>query len=168
MDKRPSRRASSDESGYFHTAQNVQRTLVAHAVSENPEDKELFLIALILEADWGLGRNPANIIQMTTASTPMEVKRSVEAAYTSGYNDGTPGLHPGHTPYWNMNDWAPDRVMGRPGWLASHGYPKQGRWPVGELFFPTDYVWAHTEFTPQQTMRGKQALYGYLYGIMQQ
>jgi len=26
-------------------------------------------------------------------------------------------------------------------------------------------VWAHSEFTPQQTMRGKTALYGYLYGI---
>ncbi len=165
--ERPSRRANSEDAGYFHAAQNVQSTIIAHAISENPDDRELFLNALILEADWGLGRNPANMIQMTTASTNMEGKRSVEAAYTSGYNDGTPGLHPGHTPYWNMNDWAPGRIMGRPSWLASHGYPEQSKWPVGELFFETDYVWSHTEFTPQQTMRGKQALYGYLYGIMQ-
>jgi hypothetical protein len=167
MDERPSRRSTANETGYFHTSQNVQRTMVAHAISDSSADRSLFRNALILEADWSLGRNPANIIQMTTASTPMEEKRSVEAAYTSGYNDGTPGLHPGHTPYWNMNNWAPDRIMGRPGWLASHGYPEQDKWPVGELFFPTDYVWAHTEFTPQQTMRGKQALYGYLYGITQ-
>jgi hypothetical protein len=39
------------------------------------------------------------------------------------------------------------------------------QWPAAELFFNTDYVWSHTEFTPQQTMRGKTALYGYLYGI---
>jgi endoglucanase len=102
---------------------------------------------------------------MTTASTDLASKRSVQFAYTSGYNDGTPGLHPGHTPYWNMNDWAPAMIMGRPSWLASKGYPAQEEWPVAELFFNTDYVWSHTEFTPQQTLRGKNALYGYLYGL---
>lgn len=163
--QRPSRRATCDDAGYFWTIQNVQRTIVAHAVSDDPAEKAFFLDALILEADWSLGRNPTNMIQMTTASTVLADKRSVEFAYTSGYNDGTPGLHPGHTPYWNMHDWRPAMIMGRPGWLASHGHPAQDLWPQAELFFNTDYVWAHTEFTPQQTLRGKNALYGYLYGV---
>jgi hypothetical protein len=38
-------------------------------------------------------------------------------------------------------------------------------WPKAEAYFNTRYVWAHSEFTPQQTMRGKAALYGYLYGL---
>jgi endoglucanase len=163
--ERPSRRATCNEAGYFWTIQNVQRTIIAHAISDDPEEKEVLLNALILEADWSLGRNPTNMIQMTTASTDLATKRSVEFSYTSGYNDGTPGLHPGHTPYWNMNDWAPNMIMGRPSWMASHGYPASDQWPVAELFFNTDYVWSHTEFTPQQTMRGKMALYGYLYSL---
>ncbi len=67
--------------------------------------------------------------------------------------------------YWNMNDWAPDMIMGRPTWLASHGYPEMDKWPTAELTFNTNYVWSHTEFNPQQTMRGKMALYAYLYGL---
>ena len=39
------------------------------------------------------------------------------------------------------------------------------RKPAAELFFNTRYVWAHAEFTPQQTMCGKQVLYGYLYAL---
>jgi endoglucanase len=163
--QRPTRRATCNDAGYFWTIQNVQRTIIAHAVADDPDQREFFHRALVLEADWSLGRNPTNMIQMTTASTNLESKRSVQFAYTSGYNDGTPGLHPGHTPYWNMNDWAPNMIMGRPSWLASHGYPEQEKWPTAELFFNTDYVWSHTEFTPQQTMRGKMALYGYLLGL---
>jgi endoglucanase len=162
---RPSRRATDNTTGYFHTIQNVQRVIVAHAVATSETDRAFFENALLLEADWGLGRNPANIIQMTTASTRLGAMRSVQAAYTSGYNDGVPGLHPGHTPYWNTDDWAPGMIMGRPSWMANKSFPAPNQWPKGELFFPTDYVWSHTEFTPQQTMRGKQALYGYLYGI---
>jgi endoglucanase len=162
---RPSRRSTCNEAGYFWTIQNVQRTIIAHAITLDKAEKEVFLDALTLEADWSLGRNPANIIQMTTSSTKMANKRSVDAAFTSGYNDGVSGLHPGHTPYWNMNDWAPRMIKGRPSWMADKGYPTQNEWPIGELFFKTDYVWSHTEFTPQQTMRGKQALYGYLHSL---
>jgi endoglucanase len=165
INERPSRRATCNDAGYFWTIQNMQRTILAHAISDDAAEKDLFLKALLLEADWSLGRNPANIIQMTTASTPLETKRSVMFAYTSGYNDGVPGLHPGHTPYWNMNDWNPAMIMGRPSWLASHGFPEKEKWPVAELFFNTDYVWAHTEFTPQQTLRGKFALYAYLHSL---
>jgi hypothetical protein len=162
---RPSRRATDNAAGYFHTEQNVQRTILAHAVATDQSDKSLLENALVLEADWGLGRNPANIIQMTTASTPLSSKRSIEALYATGQDDGTPGQHPGLTPYLNTDDWASGMVMGRPSWMTAFSYPDNSTWPKAEVYFNTRYVWAHAEFTPQQTMRGKIALYGYLYGI---
>lgn len=165
-DIRPSRRGTDNETGYFHTVQNMQRTMVAHAVSTDPLEQRFFLRSLLLEAGWSLGRNPLNIIQMTTATTGLAGKRSIENAYTSGRNDGTPGLHPGHTPYLNIDDWAPGMVMGRPTWMVAKGYPADANlWPRAEMYYSTRFVWSHSEFTPQQTMRGKQALYGYLYSL---
>jgi hypothetical protein len=163
--QRPSRRSSNQEEGYFYTAQNVHRTLLAHRICDDPEAKKRFLAALVMEADWGLGRNPLNMIQMTTATTPLARIRSVENAFTSGRNDGTPGLHPGHTPYLNMDNWGRGMIMSSPRWMAEKSYPAFEEWPRGECYFNTRWVWAHSEFTPQQTMRGKTALYGYLYGI---
>jgi hypothetical protein len=165
INSRPSRRATDNDQGYFKTEQNVHRTLVAHAISENGADKDLFANALVLEADWGLGRNSANIIYMTTATTNLSTKKSIENAYTSGRDDGSAGLHPGHTPYINTDDWAPSMVMGKPTWMTSKCFPDYSNWPKAEGYFNTRYVWAHAEFTPQQTMRGKMALYGYLYGL---
>ncbi|MEK7475704.1 MAG: glycosyl hydrolase family 5 [Candidatus Coatesbacteria bacterium] len=169
-DRRPSRRSTNQEEGYFYTAQNVQRTLIAHRITDDPRAKARFLAALVMEADWGLGRNSLNMIQMTTATTPLAKIRSVENCYTSGRNDGTPGLHPGHTPYLNMDDWGRNggMIMARPRWMAVKGYPAFEAWPRAECYFNTRWVWAHSEFTPQQTMRGKTALYGYLYGIEKQ
>ncbi len=165
--KRPSRRSTLNSAGYFRTAQNVHHTLIAHAVCDDPSDKDLFRKALVLEADYGLGRNPLNMIQMTTASTPLEGKRSVIDAYTTGHDDGVPGMHPGHTPYFNLYDWDQSMTMGSPSKLYANAYPANftATWPYDEGYFNTRYVWAHNEFTPQQTMRGKMALYGYLYGI---
>ena len=162
---RPSRRSTDNNTGWFHTEQNVQRTILARAVATDQADKDFFENALILEADWGLGRNPANMIQMTTATTPLSSKRSVDAMYISGQNDGTPGQHPGMTPYFNVVDWGGGMVMGNPSWMTAFSYPANSTWPVGEVYFNTRYVYAHSEFTPQQTMRGKIALYGFLYGI---
>ncbi len=163
---RPSRRSTDNLTGYFHTIQFVHRTILAHAVATDPADKAFFERALVLEADWSMGRNPANLIQMTTATTPLANKRSIEAAYTSGRNDGTPGMHPGHTPYMGLNDWTPNSIMGKPSWMTEKCYPEApGNWPRAEMFFNTRYVYAHSEFTPQQTMRGKTALYGYLLGM---
>jgi hypothetical protein len=105
------------------------------------------------------------MILMTTATTPLAVHRSVENIYTSGRNDGTPGLHPGHTPYLNTDDWWQVMIMGKPSWMGDQSFPPMKEWPRGECYYNTRYVWAHSEFTPQQTMRGKMALYGYLYGI---
>jgi uncharacterized protein YjdB len=162
---RPSRRATDNDAGYFHTIQNVHHTLVAHALTTDPADKAKFTDALVLEASWGLGRNPLNMIQMGTATTNLASKRSVENMYTTGKDDGINGQHPGHTPYLNTDDWACGMIMGCPGWMTSKNYPSVNSWPKGELYYNTRWVWAHSEFTPQQTMRGKMALYGYLYSL---
>lgn len=164
---RPSRRATDDRPGYFRTSQNVQRTMIAHAVATDPADRELFRKALQLEADWGLGRNPINTIEMGTATTPLSSKRSIQYMYTSGREDGVPGIHPGHTPYLNLDDWFCGMTMGCPSRLYANSFPADFRntWPIGEAYFNTPWVWAHSEFTPQQTMRGKTALYGYLYAL---
>lgn len=179
QNERPSRRSIDSWSGYFVTVQNVHRSIVAHAVTEDPAQKAALLDALVLEADWGLGRNALNMIQMTTATTNLADRRSVTDMYTSGRNDGTPGLHPGHTPYMNMDDWGAGMVMGTPSIYFEMGYPNSSShgnpniggsqwkslWPRGELFYNTRFSWTHSEHTPQQTMRGKQALYGYLYAL---
>ena len=165
---RPSRRGTDNDINWFHTSQNMHRTMIAHTLTDDPDEKDFFLKALTLEADWGLGRNPLNMIQMTTATTPLEHKRSVVNIYTSGRNDGTPGMHPGHTPYLNAYDWG-GLIMGNPSWLTGRSYPSEvSQWPMGEIYFDTRYVYAHSEFTPQQTMRGKMALYGYLYALAKQ
>ena len=41
-------------------------------------------------------------------------------------------------------------------------------WPRAEIYFNTQYIYAHSEYTPQQTMRGKTALYGYLHALGEQ
>lgn len=165
MNTRPSRRSTDNDNGYFQTIQNVHHLLLAHAIATSPADRDLYRKALELEADWGLGRNPANMIQMTTATTSLASKRSVEGAYTSGRDDGSPGLHPGHTPYFNTDDWAPSMVMGRPSWMTDKNFPAYAQWPKVDGYFNSRYVWSNGEFTPQQTMRGKMALYAYLHGI---
>ena len=164
---RPSRRATDNKTGYWKNNQNVQRTIIAHAVTTNEDEKSFLKNALVLEADWGLGRNPLNMIQMTTAITSLGTKRSVENIYATGRNDGTPGVHPGLTPYQNTDDWGKNgKIMSRPSYMTAMCYPDYAtKWPKAEGYFNTRYVYAHSEFTPQQTMRGKMALYGYLYGI---
>ena len=78
---RPSRRATDNDTGWFITTISVQRTIAAHALSpEGSDDRKLFEDALILEADFSLGRNPLNMINMTTATTVLSHKRSPENA----------------------------------------------------------------------------------------
>jgi len=173
---RPSRRSTDNNTGWFITTIDNQRTIIAHALSEKGSaDRAFFEKALILEADFSLGRNPLNMINMTTATTNLAGKKSVENAFTSGWNDGTPGVHPGHTPYMNQYTWGGNMAMGNPTWMTSKNYPVitfdannspvNNPWPYGELYYNTRYVYAANEYTPQQVMRGKTALYGYLYAI---
>jgi MYXO-CTERM domain-containing protein len=166
IDKRPSRRATDEAEMYFRTIQNVHHTLIAHAVTTDATEKALFHKALALEADWSLGRNPLNMIEMGTAYTGLAAKRSVNYMYTWGSADNLPGVAPGQTPYLNLDDWS-TMIMSKPSALYAGSYPAdfKNTWPIGEGYFDTPFVWAHSEYTPQQTMRGKMALYGYLYGI---
>ncbi len=114
---------------------------------------------MILESDYSLGRNPLNMVQMTGLGS-----RHVDDIYTTGRNDGTPGVHPGHTPYMNSEPWG-QGFMADPNWYANKGYPTWDQWPHGEALWPAPYCYANNEFTPQQTMRGKMALLGYLYSL---
>lgn len=160
IELRPSRRSSNNN--YWQTPHNLQLVLLAHFVSEDEAEKEKLVKAMVLEADWGLGRNPTNTVEMTGLG-----ERNIENCYTTGRNDGTPGLHPGHTPYNNLDSWGKGHNGGNPPWFVEKCYPEwiAGGWPHQEGFFNCRYVWANGEFTPRQTMRGKMALYGYLYGI---
>ncbi|AIE84407.1 glycoside hydrolase family 9 protein [Fimbriimonas ginsengisoli] len=156
---RPSRRSSDEAYGWFQTVEEVQRLCVAHAVATSPSDRLDFQRAMILEADYGLGRNPMNMTQMTGLGA-----RHPEEIYTSGRNDGIPDVHPGHTPYMNAEAWSPG-FMGDPQWYASRGYPAWSEWPHGEALWRARYCYCNNEFTPQQTMRGKMCLLAYLYSL---
>jgi hypothetical protein len=161
MDLRPSRRSSNNN--HWQTAENLHIVLLAHAFATDPAEKARCERAMILEADWGLGRNPSNMVEMTGLGS-----RCIANCYTSGRNDGTPGLHPGHTPYNNMDPWGGDANGSNPRWFSDRGYPQwdAGGWPHQEAHFNCRYSWANGEFTPRQTMRGKMALYGYLLGAL--
>ncbi|NJK95190.1 MAG: hypothetical protein HC905_10010 [Bacteroidales bacterium] len=95
----------------------------------------------------------------------MENKRSVVNIFTTGQNDGVPGQHPGHTPYLNTWDWMPEITSGKPSVLTNQCYPSYSKWPQAQGYFNTPNFWSHSEFTPQQTMCGKNALYGYLWAV---
>ncbi len=156
---RPSRRSTDESYGWFQSTQEVQRVCVAHAVADTATQQEM-LRALILEADWGLGRNPLNATQMSGLGV-----RHPEEIYTSGRYDGIPDVHPGHTPYMNADPWMKDFFMGDPQWMASRGYPAWSQWPHGEALWRARYCFSNNEFTPQQSMRGKMCLLAYLYSL---
>jgi len=160
MSQRPSRRSSNNN--YWQTTHHMHLVILAHAISDNPDERELYERSMFLEADWGLGRNPSNIVEMTGLG-----ERHIVNCYTSGRNDGVPGLHPGHTPYNNLDNWGGNNNGSNPRWFSDKGYPEwfEGGWPHQEAHFNCRYSWANGEFTPRQTMRGKMALYGYLYSI---
>lgn len=160
MDTRPSRRSSNNN--WWQTAQNLHMVVLAHAISSEKEEKNNLEKAMYLEADWGLGRNPSNVVEMTGLG-----EQHIVNCYTTGQNDGVPGLHPGHTPYNNMQPWGKGHNGANPTWFTERGYPdwKEGGWPHQEGHFNCRYSWANGEFTPRQTMRGKMVLYGYLYSL---
>ncbi|KPK65999.1 MAG: hypothetical protein AMK73_01340, partial [Planctomycetes bacterium SM23_32] len=159
--QRPSRRSSDNAYGWFQSTQMVHPLCIAHAASTDAAEQEMLLKAMLLEADYGLGRNPLNMVHMTGLGS-----RCAEDIYTSGRNDGVPGVHPGHTPYMNADAWGRG-YMADPQWYASKGYPTWDQWPHAEALWRARYCFANSEFTPQQTMRGKTCLLGYLYSLGQ-
>lgn len=156
---RPSRRSTGPS--HWVTPHNLDLVVLAHHLSETDEDRDHFLTSLLLDADWGLGRNPGNIVEMTGLG-----ERCIVNCYTSGRNDGTPGLHPGHTPYNNLSPWGTTHIGSMPQWFTERGYPAwEDGWPRQEAHFNSRYSWTNGEFTPRQTMRGKMTLYAYLYAL---
>lgn len=158
MSMRPSRRAAND--ARWQTSENLQLVMMAHYIAPAGARKALLEKAMYSEAGWGLGRNPSNTVEMTGLG-----ERHIENCYTTGHNDGVPGVHPGQTPFNGTETWSPGDggdariILNRcyPAWTAG--------WPAQESFFNIRYMWVNGEFTPRETMRGKMALLGYLYGI---
>jgi hypothetical protein len=155
----PSRRAADPQWGWFQTISETQKVCIAHAITSNKSLKERLLRAMLLEADYTLGRNPMNMTQMTGIGS-----RRPEYIYTSGKNDGVPESHPGHTPYMNSEPWG-ENFMANPRYYASRGYPEWEKWPQGEALWKAPHCYSNNEFTPQQSMKGKHVLYGYLYSL---
>lgn len=159
MNRRPSRRTANDPR--WQTSENLHMVLLAHYVTDDARRKAELEKAMYLEAGWGLGRNPSNTVEMTGLG-----ERHIVDCYTTGRNDGAPGSHPGQTPFNGTETWSPGNggdariILGRcyPDWYT-------GGWPRQESFFNIRYMWVNGEFTPRETMRGKMALMGYLYGI---
>lgn len=157
--QRPSRRATTDNR--FHTSQNLQIVMMAHYIANTPARREQLENIMYAEADWALGRNPGNIVEMTGLG-----QRHLTDIYTTGQNDGTPEVHPGQTPYNGTETWT-EGNGGDARILLNQCYPswQDGGWPRQESFFNQRYLWVNAEFTPRETMRGKMALLAYLYGI---
>lgn len=159
MYARPSRRTANDPR--WQTSQNLQMVMLAHYIADNSERRSELETAMYIEAGWGLGRNPANTVEMTGLG-----ERHIIDCYTTGRNDGIPGSHPGQTPFNGTETWSAGNggdariILGRcyPDWYTA-GWPRQ------ESFFNIRYMWVNGEFTPRETMRGKMALLAYLYGI---
>ena len=156
---RPSRRTTNDSR--WQTSENLQLLMLAHYVTTDRLRKAQLEKAMYLDADWCLGRNPSNTVEMTGLG-----ERHITDCYTTGRNDGVPGSHPGQTPFngtetWSRGDGGDARL------LLDRCYPSwdNGGWPSQESFFNQRYFWVNGEFTPRETMRGKMALLGYLYGI---
>ena len=159
MGQRPSRRAAND--ARWQTSENLQLVMMAHYAAKSPARRLELERAMYSEAGWGLGRNPSNTVEMTGLG-----ERHITDCYSTGRNDGVPGTHPGQTPFngtesWSRGDGGDAQI------ILTRCYPSwnDGGWPRQESFFNIRYMWVNGEFTPRETMRGKMALLGYLYGI---
>ena len=157
--ERPSRRSASD--ARWQTNENLQLVMITHYLSTSAEERTALEQAMYQEAGWGLGRNPANTVEMTGLG-----QRHITDCYSTGRNDGVPGTHPGQTPFNGTETWSRGDG-GDAQTLLTRCYPdwNTGGWPRQESFFNQRYMWVNGEFTPRETMRGKMALLAYLYGI---
>ena len=157
---RPSRRSADDPR--WQVSENLHLVMLAHAITQDTVLRQELEQAMYDEAGWGLGRNPANIVEMTGLGS-----RHITDCYTTGRNDGAPGTHPGQTPFNGTETWSPGHNGGDARVILAYCYPdwNTGGWPRQESFFNQRYFWVNGEFTPRETMRGKMALLGYLYGI---
>lgn len=155
--QRPSRRAANDSR--WQTSENLDLVLLAHYATTDKRRRQQLLDAMCIEADWCLGRNPGNIVEMTGLG-----ERHITDVYSTGHNDGEPGTHPGQTPFNGTETWS-EGNGGDARILLNRCYPSWDKWPRQESYFNQRYMWVNSEFTPRETMRGKMALYGYLYSL---
>lgn len=156
---RPSRRTTNDPR--WQTSENLQLLMLAHSIASDPARKADLEHAMIIDADWCLGRNPSNTVEMTGLG-----QRHITDCYSTGRNDGMPGTHPGQTPFNGTETWSPGHNGGDARVLLANCYPKwEDGWPSQESFFNQRYFWVNGEFTPRETMRGKMALLAYLNSI---
>ncbi len=160
MAERPSRRAANDRR--WQVSQNLQLVMLAHYIADSKAQKRALEHVMYTEASWAMGRNPGNIVEMTGLG-----ERHITDCYTTGRNDGAPESHPGQTPFNGTETWSPGHNGGDARVILKYCYPdwNEGGWPRQESFFNQRYFWVNGEFTPRETMRGKMALLGYLYGI---
>ena len=165
---RPSRRATDERPGYFRTIQNVQRTMIAPRGHQRPGGEGPVPQGARARSRLGPRAQPAqhDPDDHGLHAARGEAQRG-QTCTRPGADDGVRGIHPGHTPYLNLDDWYSGMTMGRPSALYENGYPgglqehladRRGllRHAAGSGRTPSS--------RPQQTMRGKMALYGYLYG----
>ena len=157
MQLRPSRRAAIDSR--HRMSENLQAVMLAHYIAPSASRRAQLEKAMYNEAGWGLGRNPSNIVEMTGLG-----ERHFENVYSTGHNDGDPGTHPGQTPFGGIEVWSKGNG-GDATLLTVRCYPEWSDWPQQDSYFNQRYMWVNAEFTPRETMRGKMALLGYLYGI---
>ena len=157
---RPSRRTANDPR--WQTSENLQLVMMAHYTTADKARRQELERAMYSEAGWGLGRNSSNTVEMTGLG-----ERHIVDCYTTGRNDGVPGSHPGQTPFNGTETWSPGHNGGDARVILQLCYPDwyTSGWPQQESFFNIRYMWVNGEFTPRETMRGKMALLGYLYGI---
>ena len=160
MAQRPSRRSANDRR--WQVSQNLQLVMLAHYIAKDKARKKELEHVMYTEASWALGRNPANVVEMTGLG-----ERHITDCYTTGRNDGAPESHPGQTPFNGTETWSPGHNGGDARVILKYCYPdwNEGGWPRQESFFNQRYFWVNGEFTPRETMRGKMALLGYLYAI---
>jgi len=157
LTERPSRRVANDSR--HRVSENLELVMLAHYIATTPARRLQLERAMYSEAGWGLGRNPSNTVEMTGLG-----ERHITDCYTTGRNDGTPESHPGQTPFNGIETWSQGNG-GDARLITRHCYPEWDSWPQQESFFNQRYLWVNGEFTPRETMRGKMALLGYLYGI---
>lgn len=163
MEESPTKMArwTSKWEGMAQTSNEMSLVAIAHKLTDDKTDKELFEKGLYAEAEWTLGRNPLGLVQMTGLG-----ERCVTQTFAPGRRDGYPGLTPGWTPYMCRDGWNNHDDIHFCEWYTNRNYPADKEiWPWGEHFWNSRYSVPNSEATPQQTFRQKIVLYGYLYGM---
>ena len=148
--------------GMMQTSNEMSLVAIAHKLSENNVEKEYFEKGLYAEAEWTLGRNPLGLVQMTGLTD-----RCFTQAFAPGRRDGYLGLTAGWTPYMCRDGWmrGDDNIIACD-WYTARNYPADKEvWPWGEHFWNSRYCVPNAETTPQQTIRQKIVLYGYLFAL---